>query len=483
MMVREEKRDTIVLLALLTLFWIYRLFILLNNPYDLYLDEAYYYNWAQNPDWGYYSKPPMLGWLIYLTTTIFGASEVGIKIGSMILYPLTTYVIYLIAKELFNFRVAFYSALIFFTIPSVWMSSLIISTDVVLLLFWSLALLFFIKAIRKDMLRYWVFAGVFSGMGLMSKYNFIFFLFSAILVLLFIPKYRKHFKNPSLYLTIMIAFILFLPNLIWNYQHDFVSFAHTSEISQVDRDLFHPNKFFEFFAAQFLVFGPILFFYLWVIIFKKAFLKNENFLLLFLFAIVTLGFIMILSFLSRSFANWAAVTYVSATILVVAYLIEKRKEKLLKLSVVIHTLLALLFFHYHALLDVVGVELTRKIDPYKRVSGWSAISKQIVAYHDRYPKSLLLAPSRTEVAQFDYYTKLKTFIWNPTHRMQNHYDLTRDLNSQIGKDFLFITHDKEVKALQPYFESTKRVGMVNEVLYPDYNRSYNLFYLKRFKGY
>jgi len=401
----------------------------------------------------------------------------------MIVYPITTFVIYLIAKELFDVKTAFYAALIFFTIPSVWMSSMIISTDVVLLLFWSLSLLFFIKAIYHDKGLYWIFAGIFSGFGLLSKYNFIFFLISAILVLVFIPKFRKHFQNKYFYITIMIAFVIFLPNLLWNYQHDFVSFSHTSELSQVDKELFHPNKFFEFFGIQFLVFGPILFYYFWVIVFKKAFMKNEKYLLLFLFAIVTLGIIMFLSFLSRSYANWAAVTYVTATVLVVAYLLEQRKEKLLKISVILHTLLAVVFFHYHTIMAVAGVELTRKIDPYKRVSGWSAVSAQIVEAHKRYPETLLLAPSRSEVAQFDYYTKEKTYIWNPNHQMKNHYHLTRDLNLQKGRDFFYISHDKDTNNVKAYFESAKKVGLVNEVLYPDYNRSYNLFYLQNFKGY
>ena len=401
----------------------------------------------------------------------------------MILYPLTTFVIYCIAKELFDAKVAFYSALIFFTLPSVWMSSLIISTDVVLLFFWSLALLFFIKALYHDRARDWVVAGIFSGLGLMSKYNFIFFLISVVLVLLFIPRYRKHFTNKSLYLSMFIAFIIFLPNLIWNYNHDFVSFTHTQQISHVTEQLIHPNKFFEFFGAQFLVFGPILFFFYWVIVFKRAFLKNEKYLILFLFSITTLGFIMILSFMSRSFANWAAVTYVSATILVVAYLVAENKEKLLKLSVVIHTLLAVIFFHYHALADIAGVELTRKTDPYKRVSGWNDISGMILKEKQKYPESLLLADGRAEVAQFDYYTKLKTYIFNPQKEMDNHYHLTRDLNDVKGQDFFFVSEHIDKEALAPYFEKVEKLGRVNKVLYADFNRTYNLFYLQNFKGY
>ncbi len=478
----EGRNETLVIVSLMTIFWIYRLFVLLNSPYDLYLDEAYYFNWAKHLDFGYYSKPPMLSWLIYLTTSIFGDGEVAIKIGSMLVYPITTFVVYLIGKELFDKKVALYSALIFFTLPSVWMSSMIISTDVVLLLFWSLALLFFLKALYHDRASDWIWAGVFSGFGLMSKYNFIFFLISVLLLLALVPKFRKHFQNRNLYITIVIAFVIFLPNLIWNYNNDFVSFTHTSDLSGVKEREFHPNKFFEFFGLQFLVFGPILFYYFWVMVFKKAVIKNEKYLILFLFAITTLGVIMILTFYSRSYANWAAVTYVSATIMVVAYLIEQKKEKLLKLSVVIHTLLAVVFFHYHALASLAGVELTRKIDPYKRVSGWSDVGAQIVKAHKAYPDTLLLTDGRTEVAQFDYYTKEKTYIWNPTHEMKNQYHITRDLNRQKGKDFLFVT-DKGIGGMDVFFDSIEPAGRVNVPMYPDYNRSYDLFVVRKFKGY
>ena len=481
---QETKKPYLLwLIAIMIALSLYRLFVLLHSPFDLYFDEAYYFNWAKHLDFGYYSKPPMLSWLIASTTWLFGESEAAIKSGAMLLYPLTTLVIYQIGKLLYDEKVGFYSALIFFTLPSVWMSSLIISTDVVLLFFWSLALLFFLRALYHDKLLDWILAGVFSGFGLLSKYNFIFFLISVLLILAFIPKYRKHFTNRSLYLSMVIAFVIFLPNLIWNYQHDFISFVHTKQISHVSQQLIHPNKFIEFFGAQFLVFGPILFFYYWVIVSKRAFLKDERYLMLFLFSITTLGFIMILSFISRSFANWAAVTYVSASILVVAYLLQEKKERLLKLSIGIHTLLAVIFFHYHAIAGSVGIELTRKNDPYKRVSGWAEIAYKIKKEKEKYPETLLLTDGRAEVAEFDYYMQTKSYIFNPTKAMDNQYHMTRDLNTQKGKNFLFVSEKKDVETLTPYFVSVKKVGRVNEVLYPDFNRTYNLWYLQEFKGY
>ncbi len=475
------KRYILFFIIILFSVWLYRYFVLYNFPYDLYLDEAYYFNWAKHLDFGYYSKPPMLSLLIAFTTSIFGDTLLGIKIGSLIVYPITTFVIYLIANELFDRRIALYSALVFFTLPSIWLSSLIISTDVVLLLFWALGMLFFIRALKYEKSLDWILAGISSGLGLLSKYNFIFFLVSVFLILLFIPKYRKHFFSKNLYMSIILAFIVFLPNLYWNYQNDFVSFTHTGEISKVSETLLHPNKFIEFFGAQFLVFGPILFFYFWVIVFKREFLKDDRFKILFYFSIVMLGFIMILSFLSRSFANWAAPTYVAGTILVVAYLVENRKEKLLKYSIIIHTLLALVFYNYHYISDAVGFELNRHNDPYKRVMGWSDIASKVGEIEKKYPNHKLLVSNRGKVALFDYYLKTKTYIFNPSHVKQNQYHLTRDLNTLRGEDFLFINESED--GIKEYFESVKKVDVVNVKVYNDFNRTFNIYEAKDFKGY
>ncbi len=478
------KNSTILLISIMVGIWLYRLFLLFNLEYDLFFDEAYYYGWSQNLDFGYYSKPPMLSLLIFLTTWLFGDSVIAIKIGAMLVYPITSIVIYFISKELFNYKVAFYSALIFFTLPSVWLSSMIISTDVVLLLFWSLGLLFFIKAIKYNQFWQWFGAGVFSGLGLLSKYNFILFLVSAILVLVLIPSYRKHLKNRYFYMAIVIAFILFLPNLYWNYTHDFISFVHTKEISHIDRELFNFKYFIEFFSAQFLLFGPILFYFFLVIIFQyKEIKKEKNYLILFLFSIVMLAFITFLSLLSRAFANWAAPAFVSATILVVAYLLKNRKERLLIYSIIIHSLIAIIFFNYHFLASFFGIEVSAKMDPFRRVSGWSEISQKINRVHEDYPKTIILTNSRKETALFTYYLKQKCYLYNPKKIIENQYHMTQNMNNEIGRDFLFVSNRGDIDEVSKDFEDFKKLNFITTRVDMDYNRSYNIFLLKNFRGY
>jgi 4-amino-4-deoxy-L-arabinose transferase-like glycosyltransferase len=467
---------------------IFRLiFLYLNLGYiDLYMDESYYWGWAQSFEFGYYSKPPMVAWLIMATTSLLGDSELAIKIGSILVYPITTIVVYKIALELFDAKSAFYSGLVFFTLPSIWLSSMIISTDVVLLLFWSLTILFFIKALKYEELRYWVLAGVFAGLGLLSKYNMILFLFSVFTILSIFKEYRKHLKQKELYITMAVAVVVFLPNLLWQYNNDFISFAHTSEISQMDRELFHPNKMFEFLGAQFGVFGPILFATLLIILFKYKSLSHQQ-KILFWFSVPFLIFITTLSLLSRAFANWAAPTYVAATIIVVAYLVYNKQDRLIKASIIIHTLLAIIIYSYHPTLTALDIKLTsKKYDPFKRVRGWQEAGDKLSLIKAKYPNTKILFSSRLNMSQLTYYIKPHPFdavIFNHKKLNQNHYHLKTNLNNHIGESFIYISSDKNISTVARYFERNELLDNFRVVLYEDFNRDFYIYRVEKFKGY
>ncbi|WP_281950668.1 ArnT family glycosyltransferase [Nitrosophilus kaiyonis] len=475
-------KNYIILLLIITA---YRFFVLLNTNIDLYMDEAYYWFWSKNLDFGYYSKPPMIAWTIALFTSIFGDCEICIKLPALLLYPITSIIIFLIAKELFDEKIAFWSAFAFITLPAVSMSSLIISTDVVLLFFWSLTLYLFIKAIKTNKDFYWILAGFSAGFGLLSKYTMIIFVISVFLYLFISKEHKKHLKNIKLYLTMLLAALVYMPNLIWNYHHKFISFMHTKEISEIDRDLFHLNKMLEFLGAQFGVFGPIFFAVLIFLIFKP-FIKEDRFKLLYSFTLPFLAIITLQSFLARAFANWAAPTYVAATILVVSYLIIKNRKKLLAIGIVINILLALILYHYQAIANILNIELTSKTDPYKRVLGWEEVAKKIEPIIKNYPNVKLLFDDRKLMSEMIFYLKPHPFdavMYNPKHLLRNQFDLVTDLQKHIGEDFIFITKRAQIKDVTKRFESYKKIATIKVTLYKDFSRVYHIYYLKRFKGY
>ncbi len=487
-----QKNESFYSLKSLLLFiaavTIYRYYVLTHVNIDLYADEAYYWGWAQSFEFGYYSKPPMVAWLIMASTALCGDSFVCIKIGSLFVYIFTTLNIYFLAKELFDDeKIAFFSGVAFLTLPAVWLSSLIISTDVPFLFFWSLGMLFFVKALKSDKTIYWLIVAVAGGGGLLSKYTMIIFVVSALLFLALSPTYRHHLKNPKLYLAMLLAALIYLPNLYWNYTHEFVSFKHTEDNAHLEGPLFHPLRMLEFLGAQFGVFGPIFFGWLLAVLLQvRKIREDERLYLLWWFIVPFFALILTISLLSRAHANWSAPMYVASTLLVVSWLVMRKKRGWLTAAIVMNILLGVGLYHYHDLAKAAGVELTRKSDPYKRVLGWRELGKEVGEILKRYPNAKLLSDDRKTMAELIYYIEPHPFDavkWNPRHTLLDHYELMTDMQKHIGEDFVFVTFRSNIPDVKACFDSAKLIKRIEIPLYKDYKMVYYVYYLKRFKGY
>ena len=239
--VRKYKYE-IYLLFLTSIILGLRLIHLSKEEYGLFFDESQYWFWSLTYEWGYYSKPPMVAWLIGLTTYTCD-SEFCIRLSSPILYFITTINIFLIAKELFNKKVAFYSGLCFITLPAVTVSSYLVSTDPSLLFFWSLSLLFYVYANKTQKTYWWLLAGLAAGLGMMSKYNMVLFLLSVLFYEYLRNNLKNVLSNRKFWFASTIALLVFIPNVIWNINNDFVSFSHTKANANLEIDnLFHVKQ-------------------------------------------------------------------------------------------------------------------------------------------------------------------------------------------------------------------------------------------------
>lgn len=88
-----------VLLALLFGVTAYRVWVVATSGLNLYVDEAQYWYWAQHLAWGYYSKPPVIAAIIAGTTSVCGDSEFCIRSGSLLFYPLSTVLLFLLDRK------------------------------------------------------------------------------------------------------------------------------------------------------------------------------------------------------------------------------------------------------------------------------------------------------------------------------------------------------------------------------------------------
>ena len=122
------------LLLILGALLVIRLLALYFAETDLFFDEAQYWSWSRDLAFGYFSKPPLIAWLIRGATVICGVANRYARVPSPILYTVTSILLFLAARALYGDRVGFWSAVVFATLPAASFSSLLISTDVALVL-------------------------------------------------------------------------------------------------------------------------------------------------------------------------------------------------------------------------------------------------------------------------------------------------------------------------------------------------------------
>lgn len=469
-----ERHAGLSLLLLLLAVTTYRVWVVATNGLNLYVDEAQYWYWAQHLDWGYYSKPPVIAAIIAATTAVCGDSEVCVRAGSLLLYPLSTWLLFLVARKLFDARVALMAALLFFTLPAVSLSSTLISTDVALFFCWTLALYAFVFALDSDALDDWILLGVALGLGMLSKYTMGIFLVSA-LVYVLVERRFDLLRNPKAWAAVAVMLLMFAPNVWWNWQHGFPTFQHTADIAAASTGgVLHWDELGEFLGGQFGVFGILLFPLLVWVIFKGQVAHKS---LLLSFALPFLLIISLQALFGRANANWAAPTYVAATLLMAAWL--QGKWKMFTLAVVLNSVLGLMVYHPAPLNALL------KTDLQKRLKGWDSIGQQYLAIQQQYPDALLLADGRDVLSGLAYYARpqgLQGISWNPKQQMRHHYDLVTTLDGKVGRDFLLVTPAALPGGMVGYFQSVKPLGHLQANVHPSWKLDYNVFLLKSFKG-
>lgn len=480
-----------LLLALLAL-TAWRLFVVWHRELELYADEAQYWSWSLKPDWGYYSKPPMVAWLIAATTRLFGDTEPGVRAASFLIWPLTAWTVFLLTRRLFAGepwaeRAALWAGLAFATLPMTSLGGVLITTDGPLLLSWALTLYFLAGALRSGAWRDWLLAGAAAGLGLLSKYSMVFLAPAFLIYVLIAPGHRRLLRSAKPYAAAGVALALLTPNLLWNARHDFVSFRHTAEISQLDRAWLHPEAFLEFLAAQFGVFGPLMALGLLLLALRPGrWRADERLTFLAAFSLVPLAAFLGLSLLSRAFANWAAFAYVAGSALVVALWIAADRQRWLAWALGLNLALGTLLYHYHDLAHGLGIELTRKTDPYARITGYRALGRQVHRLLAAHPGAHLLGDDRKTFASLLYYARPLSgaaAYLNPTRRIDDHYALTADVALRPHGSYILVTRGRSRGELLRWFAEARALPPLHVRVHRDYSLDYQAWLVRDFKGY
>jgi 4-amino-4-deoxy-L-arabinose transferase-like glycosyltransferase len=416
---------------------------------DLFFDEAQYWFWSRELAFGYFSKPPLIGWIIRGATEICGSGEACIRAPSAILHAGTAIVVFFIAKTLYNGRLGFWAGLTYATLPGVSLSSSLISTDAPLLFFVALGLLSLVKLRESSGWRWALLLGVAIGFGFLAKYAMVYFLMCLAIALVFVRSWRDLLGDVRLYAALALGFTILAPNIIWNIQNSFATFSHTADNANWSGSLVKPLKALEFVGGQFGVFGPILFACLAVYCVRWLFntgLRNEGgdrIRLLLVFSIPVILLMTGQALLSRAHANWAAFAYVAATVLIVAVLTREGWRRLMQTSLAIHMAVALL-------IPVGGVlagsyMLPGGADPYSRVLGWRALADRVEVEADIGGYRAIATDKRALAAELLYYLRdsdIPIVSLRGDGPPSDHFEMTRPLTQATPGPVLFVGYDE-----------------------------------------
>ena len=228
---RISPRAALLALAALTLL---RLALAASVP--LAPDEAYYFLWSRHLQPGYFDHPPMVALWIRAGTALLGPSPLGIRLLGPLCAALGSLLLWDAGEHLFPRRQAGLAAAALLNATLMFGTGAILMTpDTPLLFFWTASLAALARLLSSGNPRWWLAVGLAAGLALLSKYTALLLIASVFLWLLTAPPGRAALRTPWPWAAMILAFLLFAPDIAWNAAHHWVSY-----LKQGGREFFHP---------------------------------------------------------------------------------------------------------------------------------------------------------------------------------------------------------------------------------------------------
>ncbi|MDP9089661.1 MAG: glycosyltransferase family 39 protein [Pseudomonadota bacterium] len=192
---------------------------------ELLPEETYYWNYSRHLDFGYLDHPPMVAWLIKLGTAVFGQTEFGVRAGALCCGAVTLVFVYRLARNLFGQLVASAALLLVQALPFFFLAGFLMTPDAALTAAWAASLYFLERALIAHRPRAWWLAGICLGLGMISKYSIALLVPVTLVFMAWDPEARRWWRRSEPYVAALLALLIFSPVLIWNAQHEWISFA------------------------------------------------------------------------------------------------------------------------------------------------------------------------------------------------------------------------------------------------------------------
>lgn len=403
---QKAKKASIWLVAIISL-----IHFVLAFTVELGGDEAHYALYGLNPALSYFDHPPMVGWLQIIPMWL-APEDWSARMVPILLYILLNYLLYQVTIQLFvgkseqnisqptNEWLGFASLLLLNTSLILPLMGMAMLPDNPLMVASLALILVVIKLRQQAKLKYWLLLGLFVGLAALSKYTAI-TLVASLLLLVIVEKRWQWFKEPGLWLAIVVTVLMITPVLYWNYQNDWASFLY-----QINHGTGSINWEIESFArtqaAQFAAYTPLLFLLGWWMILRIANYRHANSRLLLLFILPIFVLFGWGSGYEESLPHWVSFGWLLTIPLIVNWLFQRQNKFWYKPVLVLHLLVAGgLTLTAHSILVKPWLTFGDHKNPIEGDYGWPQAAKTALALQKELayaPKDLPLFVSNWSIA-------------------------------------------------------------------------------------
>ena len=434
--------NRILFSLVIILFFVKTISIYFTN-FNMFGDEAQYWLWSKNFELGYFSKPPLLSWVIGIYSAVFGDSFFSLKLIPVFAYFLIGLSVYSLSKNIGLEKYEALSCSLFFLLmPAVSFSSFIISTDIFLLLFWTLSLNQLLKITHKPKIKNFVFLGIYIGLAFISKYAAIYFLVCLLVYILIDKKFRNlFFEN---YLNFLLSFIFILiiltPNIIWNLNNEWVTLQHTSDNANLKNIKIDLLRGLEFLGIQILMLGPFIFLGSLIKIKNLEFNRNKKVLLVFSLPIFFIVFFE--AVIVRANANWAAPALIS--FFVFLYVSSKKESIYMNLNLFFNFIFCIIFFL------LIATNHPSKI--FERIIGLNNFAEYVYSEGSKNNITRYVVSDRLLFSSLNYELRERGvnfyMPYKENSKITNHFMISSPLNKLISENFILIGSPEDIIYLE-----------------------------------
>lgn len=464
-------------------------------------DEAYYWDWSRQLDYGYYSKPPFIAWLYAFVDWIGQGSLFAIRATAAVLGTASLLLLYQLGASLFGGRTGWFAVLLGLAAPANAVLSFFLTIDAPLVVCWSTALWMlwrFLSGEGKTGTLVILFLAL--GVGHLCKQMMMVFPLITVIFLVLHQETRPFLRRSALWLTLLGSYLALIPPLVWNARHGWITFKHTSHHFEVKNEGGHLiierlEDFLSFIGTQFGVLSPGTAFVLFCLCLTGLPLlrKTERpvrFLLC--FGALPVAAMLLLALRQEMQPNWPAVFYLAGIVLTAAWYDGKVTfgqppaswRRLFPLTIAVGTLLAGYFY-----LAPLGFAFSGKAghtaDPNRRLLGHDLVAMEFEKLRRTVPAAddhfLVTLGHRDVTSQlaFALPDQPRVYRWEPQDRISSQYEMWNDPHEDGlgGKDALILVP----QAAEPpprfagAFAKVEKIGEFKVLFGYDNERSFAVF--------